>query len=382
MGSNDMEMRRNVGYMTQAFSLYGELTVRQNLELHAQLYHLPPDKIGGRIKELLQRYDLENVANSGPRACRSASSSGCSSRWRCCTSPPSSSLTSRLRASIPIARDAFWRTLIDLSRDDGVTIFLSTHFMNEAERCDRISLMHAGKVLAVGAPLDLVKERGSDSLEDTFVGYLADAAGIDRTRKIEAPAPATAAEAEASRVRHGGSIWRAYGPMRAARRSNCCATPSGLPLPFLGPIILMLAFGYGISFDIENLQMAAFDQDDTPQSRAAARRLFRLPIFLRAAADRVSAAEADAGCAAATRKSSSKSRAASAAICSTVRGPEVDGTVDGAMTFRGETAQEITSPAWCGKQGDELAAQLRVPGPEYMERRAISRRAFATTRRF
>src|SRR5262249_35396599 len=52
----------------------------------------------------------------------------------------------------PIARDAFWRSMIDLSRDEGVTIFLSTHFMNEAERCDRISLMHAGKVLAVGAP--------------------------------------------------------------------------------------------------------------------------------------------------------------------------------------------------------------------------------------
>ena len=78
----------------------------------------------------------------------------------------------------PIARDAFWHTLIDLSRDDGVTIFLSTHFMNEAERCDRISLMHAGKVLAVGTPQDLVKERGSDSLEDAFVDYLVDAAGI------------------------------------------------------------------------------------------------------------------------------------------------------------------------------------------------------------
>ena len=111
----------------------------------------------------------------------------------------------------PIARDAFWRTLIDLSRDDGVTIFLSTHFMNEAERCDRISLMHAGKVLAVGAPLELVKERGSDLLEDTFVGYLADAAGIDRSKKVEAPGATadagrggTGADAEA--VRFGPTV--------------------------------------------------------------------------------------------------------------------------------------------------------------------------------
>ena len=75
----------------------------------------------------------------------------------------------------PVARDAFWRSLIDLSRDDGVTIFLSTHFMNEAERCDRISLMHRGRVLKVGAPKELVKERGSASLEDAFISYLEEA---------------------------------------------------------------------------------------------------------------------------------------------------------------------------------------------------------------
>ena len=134
----------------------------------------------------------------------------------------------------PIARDAFWRTLIDLSRDDGVTIFLSTHFMNEAERCDRISLMHAGKVLAVGAPLDLVRERGSDSLEDTFVGYLADAAGIDRTKKVEAPPPDAAAGEAEPVAPTDGSISRGCGPMRGARRWSCCAIRSGSPLPSSG----------------------------------------------------------------------------------------------------------------------------------------------------
>src|SRR5258708_27940353 len=89
-----------------------------------------------------------------------------------------------------MASDAFWRTLIDLSRDDGVTIFVTSHCMNEADRCDRISLMHAGKVLAVGAPQELVKERGSASLEDCFVGYLAEAAGIHISKKGDAPAPA------------------------------------------------------------------------------------------------------------------------------------------------------------------------------------------------
>ena len=267
MGSDDMETRRNVGYMTQAFSLYGELTVRQNLELHAQLYHLPPDKIALRIEELLERYDLKTVVNARPDSLPLGIKQRLQLAVAVLHEPAILILDEPTSGVDPIARDAFWRTLIDLSRDDGVTIFVTTHFMNEAERCDRISLMHAGKVLAVGAPLELVKERGSDSLEDTFVGYLADAAGIDRTRKLE-------------RARAGGHRGRTE-PLAPPRRFDLgrlwayarretielLRDPIRLAFAVLGPIILMLAFGYGISFDIEHLQMAAFDQDDTPQSR-------------------------------------------------------------------------------------------------------------------
>ena len=76
----------------------------------------------------------------------------------------------------PVARDGFWELLIRLSRENGVTIFLSTHFMNEAERCDRMSMMHAGKVLAQGPPAQLVAERKAKNLEEAFIGYLEEAA--------------------------------------------------------------------------------------------------------------------------------------------------------------------------------------------------------------
>src|SRR5579863_6176284 len=267
MGSNDMQARRNVGYMTQAFSLYGELTVAQNLELHAQLYHLPPDKVPGRIEALLERYDLKSVVNSRPDSLPLGMKQRLQLAVAVLHEPSILILDEPTSGVDPIARDAFWRTLIDLSRDDGVTIFLSTHFMNEAERCDRISLMHAGKVLAVGAPLDLVKERGSDSLEDTFVGYLADAAHIDRTKKVEARVIIdTVVETELVRVP------KRFDPARLwayARREavELLRDPIRLGFAVFGPILLMLAFGYGISIDIENLQTAAFDQDNTPQSR-------------------------------------------------------------------------------------------------------------------
>ncbi len=181
MGADNIQMRRNVGYMSQAFSLYTELTVRQNLDLHARLYHLPDNEVEGRIEELLQRYDLKHVADARPESLPLGIKQRLQLAVAVLHRPAILILDEPTSGVDPIARDAFWRTLIDLSRDDGVTIFLSTHFMNEAERCDRISLMHAGKVLAVGTPQDLVKERGSDSLEDAFVDYLVDAAGIGLT---------------------------------------------------------------------------------------------------------------------------------------------------------------------------------------------------------
>ena len=77
----------------------------------------------------------------------------------------------------PVARDSFWELLIDLSRNQGVTIFVTTHFMNEGMRCDRISLMNAGKVLACDAPQKLIEARGAANLEEAFIGYMEDAIG-------------------------------------------------------------------------------------------------------------------------------------------------------------------------------------------------------------
>jgi ABC-2 family transporter protein len=260
----------------------------------------------------------------------------------------------------PIARDAFWRSMIDLSRDDGVTIFLSTHFMNEAERCDRISLMHAGKVLAVGTPADLVKERGSASLEDTFVGYLADAAGIDRTKKVEAP-PLDAGHREAEAIRPPrrfdvGRLW-AYARREAV---ELLRDPIRLAFAIFGPIILMLAFGYGISFDIENLQMAAFDQDNTPQSRQlldgfSGSRYFSVQPPIKSATE-------------AERRLRSGNTQVVVEVPAgfgrdLLRGarPEVDASVDGAMTFRGETARNYVTGV-VRTQGEELERQARKAG--------------------
>ena len=86
----------------------------------------------------------------------------------------------------PAARDMFWRHLLKLSREDKITIFVSTHFMNEAARCDRISFMHKGRVLAVGTPAELAARQNAPDLEEAFVQYLIEAEGGERSSRQEA----------------------------------------------------------------------------------------------------------------------------------------------------------------------------------------------------
>ncbi len=265
LAADDMETRRNVGYMSQAFSLYSELTVRQNLVLHAELYHLPKAEIPVRIAELLTRFDLKDVVDERPDALPLGIRQRLQLAVAVLHRPAMLILDEPTSGVDPIARDAFWRTLIDLSRDDGVTIFLSTHFMNEAERCDRISFMHAGRVLAVGTPQELVREHGADTLEAAFIACLKEAAGTT-------DAPAQPAATVAVAAQRPAAVARRFDPRRlwaCTRREmmELLRDPIRLSFAFLGPLLLMLAFGFGISFDVENLTFAAFDQDQSMESR-------------------------------------------------------------------------------------------------------------------
>ena len=131
-----MRDRRRVGYMSQSFSLYAELTVRQNLDLHARLFHLSAEKVRTRIPELIERFGLGDYLQK--RA--SDLPLGIRQRLSLCVAvvhePEMLILDEPTSGVDPIARDAFWRLLIELSRKEGVTIFVSTHFMNEAARCE------------------------------------------------------------------------------------------------------------------------------------------------------------------------------------------------------------------------------------------------------
>ena len=143
-----------------------------------------------------------------------------------------------------------------------MTIFISTHFMNEAERCDRISLMHAGKVLASGTPQELVEKRGAASLEEAFIAYLQEAAG--QSNEAEAP-PVVHDTTHAPR--QGFSLRRLFSYSRR-EALELRRDPVRSTLALMGTVILMLIMGYGISMDVENLRFAVLDRDQTVSSQA------------------------------------------------------------------------------------------------------------------
>ncbi|MBA7941657.1 ribosome-associated ATPase/putative transporter RbbA [Citrobacter sp. RHBSTW-00271] len=262
----NIDTRRRVGYMSQAFSLYSELTVRQNLELHARLFHIPEAEIPGRVQEMSERFSLTDVEDALPGALPLGIRQRLSLAVAVIHRPEMLILDEPTSGVDPVARDMFWQLMVDLSRQDKVTIFISTHFMNEAERCDRMSLMHAGKVLASGTPQELVKQRGAASLEEAFISWLQEAAGPAPEAQL-APANVPAVHENSQPPRQGFSLRRLFSYSRR-EALELRRDPVRSTLALMGTVILMLIMGYGISMDVENLRFSVLDRDQTVSSQA------------------------------------------------------------------------------------------------------------------
>src|SRR5690606_32766803 len=138
---------------------------------------VPAAQIATRVQEMAVRFGLQQQMDSLPASLPLGQRQRLSLAVAMVHAPELLILDEPTSGVDPVARDAFWRLLVELSRRDRVTIFISTHFMNEAQRCDRMSMMHAGRVLDSDTPAALVERRGAASLEEAFIGYLLEASG-------------------------------------------------------------------------------------------------------------------------------------------------------------------------------------------------------------
>ncbi|WP_227508119.1 ribosome-associated ATPase/putative transporter RbbA, partial [Klebsiella variicola] len=260
----DIATRQRVGYMSQAFSLYSELSVRQNLELHARLFHIPDDEIAHRVAEMSERFMLTEVEDALPADLPLGIRQRLSLAVAVIHRPEMLILDEPTSGVDPVARDMFWQLMVDLARQDRVTIFISTHFMNEAERCDRISLMHAGKVLASDTPQALVEQRGAASLEEAFIAWLKEAQPSSPVP--DEPTSAVASHSEHTAPRQAFSLRRLFSYSRR-EALELRRDPVRSTLALLGTVILMFIMGYGISMDVEDLRFAVLDRDQTLSSQ-------------------------------------------------------------------------------------------------------------------
>ena len=264
LAANDINTRYRVGYMSQSFSLYTELTVRQNLVLHAKLFKVPANKVEGRVDEMLNRFALSQHQHSLPHALPLGIRQRLSLAVAMVHKPEVLILDEPTSGVDPIARDNFWQLLITLARQDGVTIFISTHFMNEAARCDRISLMHAGKVLITDTPEAIKAQKSADTLEAAFIEYLVEAQmSSTHTNASEqglALAASTTTQQTPSKRAKGLRRLLSY----ASRETlELMRDPIRLTMSFLGSMVLMVVIGYGITMDVEDLSYAVFDRDQS-----------------------------------------------------------------------------------------------------------------------
>ncbi|NHU44557.1 MULTISPECIES: ATP-binding cassette domain-containing protein [Rhodococcus] len=176
-----MAVRRLLGYVPQQLSIEGALTARENVSWFARLYDVPRSERRRRVDEVLEMVDLADVADR----VASSFSGGMVRRLelaQALVNRPSLLVLDEPTVGLdPVARDSVWTRVTEMQKQYGMTVLLTTHYMEEAEAlCDRVALMHRGELRAVGSPSGLVAELGPDTtLDDVFRHFTGDSLTAD-----------------------------------------------------------------------------------------------------------------------------------------------------------------------------------------------------------
>ncbi|HMA24845.1 MAG TPA: ABC transporter ATP-binding protein, partial [Gemmatimonadaceae bacterium] len=157
-----------IGYMSQRFSLYDDLTVRENIQLYGGIYDLSRNEIRDRTKRMLARLGLEGIEREPVRAIPLGWKQKLALSVALLHEPQIVFLDEPTSGVDPITRRQFWELIYETAHA-GTTVLVTTHYMDEAEYCDRISIMVGGRIDAMGTPADLKRQAGVDSIDDLFV---------------------------------------------------------------------------------------------------------------------------------------------------------------------------------------------------------------------
>ena len=167
------QIKKNIGYMSQKFSLYQDLTVRENILFYGGIYGLSNRELKDKYEETIDSVGLtehcDKLTRDIPLGWKQRLALSCAILHN----PKILFLDEPTGGVDPISRREFWSLIYNLA-DAGTTVFVTTHYMDEAEYCNRLSIMHEGKIVAIGAPAELKEKHGVNSVEDVFIGLVSE----------------------------------------------------------------------------------------------------------------------------------------------------------------------------------------------------------------
>lgn len=174
------KIKQQIGYMSQKFSLYEDLTVFENLKFYTEIYSVPKKEVKERIRQVVAMAGLEGRENQITKTLsggwKQRLSLGCALIHR-----PELLILDEPTSSVdPVSRRVFWQIIYKLAAS-GITIFVTTHYMDEAESCDEVVFIFRGKVIGKGNPKDIIEEMECKNLEDVFIKFVE----IDTGERVE-----------------------------------------------------------------------------------------------------------------------------------------------------------------------------------------------------
>jgi ribosome-dependent ATPase len=272
----DLETRYAIGYMSQNYSLYEELTIEGNLRLHCGLYKLDRSNgVDDLIHRSLETFDLLKYASSFPKNVPLGIRQRLQLAVACLHNPKILVLDEPTSGVDPIAREVFWQHIYRLSRDENVTVFITTHYMNEAEKCDRVSLMYGGKILTIGSPDEICQKKNVHNLDSAFISYLEDERAVNEAALPQVKSDEIELDISMDKFDYivdglskhfgydVGYVWAII------RREFVELSHDKMRLAFsvFGPVFLLIVTSLCISFDLQKVRFSVIDRDQSYMSR-------------------------------------------------------------------------------------------------------------------
>ena len=162
------QIKKNIGYMSQKFSLYEDLTVKENIRFYAGIYGMRNGEIKSKTEQLLKKLDFEHAKDKKIKDIPLGWKQKLAFSTAVFHNPKIVFLDEPTGGVDPVTRRQFW-DLIYQTAEEGITVFVTTHYMDEAEYCDRVSIMDEGKIVALDTPVNLMKEYKSNNMDEVFL---------------------------------------------------------------------------------------------------------------------------------------------------------------------------------------------------------------------